>query len=81
MGALELKDNILELLNNADENLLKVVKEAIENYKEEEIVAYTVDGKPLNRKEYKEKLDSAMQRVREGNYTTQEDLEKEMKNW
>lgn len=81
MGALELKDNILELLNNADENLLKVVKEAIDNFKEEEIVAYTVDGKPLNRKQYKEKLDSAMQRAKEGHYTTQEDLEKEMKNW
>lgn len=81
MGALELKDNILELLNNADENLLKVVKEAIDNYKEEEIVAHTVEGKPLNRKEYKEELERALQEIRNGNFTTHEDLLKEMKNW
>ena len=30
----------------------------------EEIVAYTVDGKPLTLKEYKEKLDSALERVK-----------------
>lgn len=81
MGALELKDSILNLLNDADEKLLKVVKETIDNYKKEEIVAHTVEGKPLTRKEYKEKLDSALQRVREGHYTTHEDLLKEMKNW
>lgn len=81
MGALELKDNILELLNNADEKLLKVVKEAIDNYKEEEIVAHTVAGKPLTRKEYKEELERALQEIRNGNFTTHEDLLKEMKNW
>ncbi len=81
MGALELKDSILNLLNDADEKLLQVVKETIDNYKEEEIVAHTVEGKPLTRKEYKEKLDNALQRVREGHYTTHEDLLNEMKNW
>ena len=47
----------------------------------EEIVAYTVDGKPLTLKEYKEKLDSALERVKSGEYTTHEDLLKEMENW
>ena len=81
MGALELKDSILNLLNDADEKLLKVVKEAIDNYKEEEIVAHTVAGKPLTRKEYKEKLDNAFLDYKKGNFTTQEDLEKEIENW
>jgi len=47
----------------------------------EEIVAYTVDGKPLTLKEYKEKLEEAYLDYKKGNFTTQEDLEKEMKNW
>lgn len=47
----------------------------------EEIVAYTVDGKPLTLKEYKEKLDSATERVKNGRYTTHEDLLKEIKSW
>lgn len=81
MGALELKDSILNLLNDADEKLLKVVKETIDNYKEEEIVAHTVEGKPLTRKEYKEKLDNAFLDYKKGNFTTQEDLEKEIENW
>ena len=47
----------------------------------EEIVAYTIDGKPLTLKEYKEKLDSAAERVKNGRYTTHEDLLKEIKTW
>lgn len=37
----------------------------------EEAVAYTIDGKPLTLKEYKEKLDRALERVKNGEYTTQ----------
>lgn len=81
MGALELKDSILKSLNTADENLLKIVKEAIDNYNEEEIVAYSVDGKPLTRKEYNQKISAAVLDFKKGNYTTQEDLEKEIDSW
>lgn len=49
MGALELRDNLLHYINQADEPLLKVVKAVTESYWDEEIVAYSVEGKPLTR--------------------------------
>jgi hypothetical protein len=81
MGALELRDSVLEYINTADERLLKVVKAVIESYQENDVVAYTVDGNPLTRIDYKEELQQAKAEIKRGEYTTQEDLEKESNNW
>ncbi|MCV2485373.1 hypothetical protein OD917_10590 [Flavobacterium sp. SH_e] len=81
MGALELRDSILEYINTADERLLKVVKAVIESYQEDEIVAFSVDGKPITRSEYKSELANAENEIRTGNVISQEDLEKESENW
>ncbi|RKR05899.1 hypothetical protein C8C83_5250 [Flavobacterium sp. 90] len=81
MGALELRDSILEYINVADERLLKVVKAVIESYQEEEIVAFSVDGKPITRAIYKEELAAAKLDIKNGNVISQEDLEKESENW
>ena len=81
MGALELRDSVLEYINTADERLLKVVKAVIESYQENDIVAYTIDGMPLTRITYKEELQEAKEKKKRGEYTSQEDLEKESNNW
>jgi hypothetical protein len=81
MGALELRDSVLEYINSADERLLKVVKAVIESYQENDIVAYTVSGNPLTRTTYKAALEEAKNEIKKGGYTTQEDLEKESNNW
>lgn len=81
MGALELRDSVLGYINTADERLLKVVKAVIESYQENDIVAYTIDGKPLTRVTYKEDLQEAKAEIKRGEYTSQEDLEKESNNW
>jgi hypothetical protein len=81
MGALELRDSILEYINTADERLLKVVKAVIESYQENDIVAYTIDGMPLTRITYKEELQEAKVEIKRGEYTSHEDLEKESNNW
>lgn len=81
MGALELRESILESINTADERLLKVVKAVIESYQENDIVAYAIDGKPLSRADYKEDLQAAIAEIKKGEYTSQEDLEKESKDW
>jgi hypothetical protein len=44
-------------------------------------VAYTVDGKPLTKAMYNERLQFAEQQLKSGEYTTQENLEKEAENW
>ena len=81
MGALELRESVLGYINTADEHLLKVVKAVIESYQENDIVAYTIDGKPLTRLAYKEELQEAKAEIKRGEYITQEDLEKESNNW
>ena len=81
MGALELRDSILEYINTADERLLKVVKAVIESYQEEEIVAFSVDGKPITRTVYKTELADAELEIKNGHIISQEDLEKESENW
>jgi hypothetical protein len=81
MGALELRDSVLEYINTADERLLKVVKAVIESYQENDVVAYTVDGNPLTRITYKEELQQAKAEIKRGDYITQEDLEEESNNW
>jgi mevalonate pyrophosphate decarboxylase len=81
MGALELRESVLEYINTADERLLKVVKAVIESYQENDIVAYTIEGKPLSRVAYKEELQEAIAEIKKGEYTSQEDLEKESNNW
>ena len=81
MGALELRDSLLQYINQADERLLKVVKAVMESYWEEEVVAYSVDGKPLTKIAYKEELKEAITEIKRGEFTTQEDLEKESENW
>lgn len=81
MGALELRDNLLQYINQADERLLKVVKAVMESYWEDEVVAYTIDGKPLTKSAYKNELKEAIDEMKRGEFTTQEDLEKESENW
>ncbi|BDU25933.1 hypothetical protein [Flavobacterium sp. GSB-24] len=81
MGALELRESVLEYINTADERLLKVVKAVIESYQEEEIVAFSVEGKPITRSEYKTQLADGKLEIEKGQYTSQEDLEKESENW
>lgn len=81
MGALDLKNDVLEYIDKADTRLLKVVKAVMESYWEDEIVAYSIDGKPLNRVSYKNELNEGLIEINRGEFTMQEDLEKESENW
>ena len=81
MEALPLKDNLIQYLEKADERLLKVVKAVMESYWEDEVVAHTIDGKSLNRIDYKNELKEALNEIKQGDFTTQEDLEKEAEKW
>jgi hypothetical protein len=81
MGALELRDDIKNYINIADERLLKVVKAVMESYWEEETVAFTVDGKPLTKKMYAQELQNGILEVQNGEVISQENLENESENW
>jgi len=48
---------------------------------DEKIVAYTVQGQPLTKEMYAEKVKQTLNSVNLGGFTTIEDLEKEAKSW
>ena len=77
----KLRNNLLLYINQADERLLKVVKAVMERYWDEEIVAYSVEGKPLTKLDYKSELNDAVSEIKSGKFITQENLEIESENW
>ena len=81
METLELRDSLLEYINQADNRLLKVVKAVMESYWDEEIVAYTIEGKPLTKSSYNSELQASIDEIKNQDFINQEDLEKESENW
>ena len=81
METLELRDSLLEYINQADNRLLKVVKAVMESYWDEEIVAYTIEGKPLTKSSYNSELQASIDEIKNQDFIKQEDLEKESENW
>lgn len=82
MASLDLKQSVQNYIDTADIRLLKMIKALVESYHEEDqIVAYTVDAKPLTRKQYNQELVDAETEIQRGELTSVEDLEKESQNW
>lgn len=81
MGAPELRNKVIDYVNNADDRLLKVLKAVAESYHENDVVAYQVNGNPVSRKEYDSELELAENEIQSGLFTSQEQLDKEVKNW
>jgi CRISPR/Cas system endoribonuclease Cas6 (RAMP superfamily) len=87
MSTVELRNKIYDSLKSVeDSTVLEKVYSYIENIRrknsnDNDIVAYTIKGKPLTKQEYIQQVKEADKSVSEGNYTTVEDLEKEVQNW
>jgi len=59
-----------------------MIKALVESYHEDDnIIAYTIDGKPLTRKQYNQELLEAEAEIQRDELTLVEDLEKEAQNW
>lgn len=82
MATLDLKQSVQNYIETADHRLLKMIKALVESYHEDDdIVAYTVEGKPLTRKQYNQELFDAEAEIKRDELTSVEDLEKEARNW
>ncbi|OYX85413.1 MAG: hypothetical protein B7Y83_04765 [Flavobacteriales bacterium 32-34-25] len=68
------------LLHINDESKLKKIM-ALKIVLDKEIVAHTISGYPVDKEEYINMVKEADERITSGNYTTLEDLEKEIENW
>ncbi|NUM41364.1 MAG: hypothetical protein CVU07_12625 [Bacteroidetes bacterium HGW-Bacteroidetes-23] len=73
----ELLDWLLHLKDESKLKKLIAFKSIIDN----EVVAHTVSGYPIDKQEYINMVKEADERISSGKYTTMEDLEKEIENW
>lgn len=77
MGAIELKDKLIQIINNtSDEKYLKVLFDFAKhtNISDDAIVAYTIDGTPLTREEYIANNEEAVASFRKGDFKTTSQL-------
>ena len=81
MGVAELKEELHNYIDHADERFLKMVYAMSREYKAPVVIGYKVDGTPLTRKELAQRVTSASKRVKSGNFISQEEVEKEVENW
>ncbi len=80
MGTVELRKEVQSFIDKADEKFLKRVLALAKSYEDEE-EDYTLPGPPMDVETYRARIIKASDSARAGNYTTSEDLEKEMEQW
>lgn len=79
MGLQSSKLNVVQkILTIKQESVLIKIDEILER---EMIVGYTVDGEPLNREKYNQRMAIAEKQIKNGEIISQEDLEKESDSW
>lgn len=83
MNSEELKKELHNFIEKADHRFLKMVHSMAKSYEDEEalVVGYEVDGTPITKGTLINEAREASAQVKSGNYITQEDMEKEVKNW
>lgn len=73
-------ERFINTINNDDAmELFESLLEA--QSKENDTVAYSVEGKPLNKKQYLQEIQEAEKNIAEGRFKTIAQLENEIKNW
>ena len=81
METTELRKKVIAFAKEADERALRIVNAVFENYGAEEIVAYSIDGEPLSKEDYVKSIKAADASIDAGDFTSVEDLEKEVQDW
>jgi hypothetical protein len=71
---------IEELIRIKDSSLVDQIRQLLQQ-KNNPVVGYEINGTPITRKQLIKRIEEAESRIDQGDYTTQEDLEKEVENW
>jgi len=69
---------IQKILSLKQESIINKIDEILEL---EMVVGYTVDGKPLTKKKYNQRIAIAEAQLKSGETMSQEELEEESENW
>lgn len=78
MSTSQIQEKLKEVIKSGDSRLLKMLYAVAKEYSGEN---YTLPGKPMTEKILKTRIQAAKQRITSGQFTSQQDLEKEMKVW
>jgi hypothetical protein len=81
MGVPELRTELHNFINLADERFLKMVYAMSKEYKSTIVVGYNPNGSPITQQELRNRVKAASKRVKSGDFLTQEEVEKEIENW
>ncbi|MEM6719558.1 MAG: hypothetical protein AAF611_09600 [Bacteroidota bacterium] len=79
MGAVELRNKIIEIINSSDERFLRMVKALHQTYKEdasteEDIVTYTIKGEALTKADIIENNNEAIKSIERGEFRTHSEI-------
>lgn len=78
MGAAQIREELYQYIEEADARLLKMLYAVAKEYTHDE---YTLPGKPMSQETLKSRIQDSKSRIKAGQFTTHEDLEKEMEEW
>jgi len=75
MGAVELRNKLIEIISNSDERFLRMVNALHKTYKEDvsdedEVVAYTIKGEALTKTDIIENNKEAIKSIEKGEFKT-----------
>lgn len=81
MSTTEIRKEIHDYIDHADDRFLKLVYAMSKEYENTLIVGYTAKGEPITKIDLQERVKAASERVKSGDFISNEELEKEVENW
>jgi len=83
MSTVQIKKNLIEHIERADDRILRAMYAMLQNYlaEEEQIVAFSVQGEPLTKKDMTALLEEAATDIENGKGLSSDDIRKAKKNW
>ncbi|MEN1785788.1 MAG: hypothetical protein AAGF77_11700 [Bacteroidota bacterium] len=74
MATVDLKKNVLDYVNNADERLLKMIKALVESYHDDDTDRISIE-------QYNRELEASEAQIERGDFFTQEQVRQRIKEW
>lgn len=84
MSTSNIRSDVHRMIDELDEPFLKAVHAMLQTYTQEQadpIIGYELDGTPIHASVAKAQFKAELERVKQGEFVTIEDLEKEADQW
>ncbi|KGO87206.1 hypothetical protein Q765_05920 [Flavobacterium rivuli WB 3.3-2 = DSM 21788] len=78
MEAIKLREKLIQEINVADDQLLKVVEDVIENYNH---IQYNIVSEPMTIEQYNNEIEFADNDIASGNVFTHDEVSEIVKRW